>query len=75
VAGNLSSGALLSYNEDEIATKRKLEELNKGIRERNSSNKKNITEKSRKMALEAITRNLTQYNTNESSDKKGLKIE
>jgi hypothetical protein len=40
VAGNLSSGALLSYNEQEIATKRKIEKLNQDIRERNSSNKK-----------------------------------
>jgi prepilin-type N-terminal cleavage/methylation domain-containing protein len=40
VAGNLSSGALLSYNEQEIATKRKIEKMNQAIRERNSSNKK-----------------------------------
>jgi hypothetical protein len=60
VAGNLSSGALLSYNEEEIATKRKIEKMNQAIRERNSSNKKqSIHEKSRRMAIDAITRNIT----------------
>jgi hypothetical protein len=58
---------LLSYNEDEIASKRKLEELNKGIRERNSSNNKYINEKSRKMAIDAITRNVSNYATNDDS--------
>ena len=61
VAGNLSSGALLSYNEQEIATKRKIEKMNQAIRERNSSNKKQSNEKSRRMAIDAITRNLNNY--------------
>lgn len=59
VNGNLSSGALLSYQEDEIATKRKIEKMNQAIRERNSPQKnKSITEKNKRLAIDAITRNL-----------------
>ena len=62
VAGNLSSGALLSYQEEEIATKRKIDKMNQAIRERNFSNKKqSINDKSRRMAIDAISRNLTHY--------------